>query len=235
MKKVSLNRLIYLRVLLLIGAIALPLFYYLYDDETNIVSLRVVFGILAFLAFILTFSGRDILEKWLYNVIYILIFLSILSIHHTFWKSSMEPVWAVYHVIIFYGLGFVFHKKSLFIIFFGIFTAFTILICLFTKDPGIDEGLFLFLFLTSAVLLFVIMHTLIWTNKEMQNSYNKIEKYAFVNAHKLRGPIARMKGLMLLVEREEYKNNAELFKYLDQSIEEVDNVIRESQILLDQE
>lgn len=58
-----------------------------------------------------------------------------------------------------------------------------------------------------------------------QNQY--LKDYAFTNAHKVRGPLARILGLAMLIERE--KNNPEVFTYIEYILEsayELDEVIK---------
>lgn len=65
----------------------------------------------------------------------------------------------------------------------------------------------------------------------------QLEEFAFINAHKLRGPLSRIKGLVYLIQKdpnvEEYRND--LMNYLSVSAEELDEVVKHITKKLDED
>ncbi len=73
------------------------------------------------------------------------------------------------------------------------------------------------------------------TNK-INDQLNQLSKYAHMNSHELRAPLARMLGLMQLIKREEnVVQMKELLNMLYDSSTELDHVIREMNRLLEKE
>ncbi|HTJ50298.1 MAG TPA: hypothetical protein VL443_12630 [Cyclobacteriaceae bacterium] len=64
----------------------------------------------------------------------------------------------------------------------------------------------------------------------------RIIHHAFINAHKVRSPLARILGLVNLIghEAELNKNGQELLKHLNQSANELDDILKEVRVNLDQ-
>ncbi len=71
----------------------------------------------------------------------------------------------------------------------------------------------------------------------IQEQNDKLIKYAFINSHEIRGPLARLLGLQYLMslEKGDYKNN-KTFKLLCDTTKELDEVISQaSQLLADED
>jgi two-component system sensor histidine kinase/response regulator len=68
------------------------------------------------------------------------------------------------------------------------------------------------------------------------NQNKRIIHHAFINAHKVRSPLARILGLVNLIghEAELNKNGQELLKHLNQSAAELDDILKEVRVNLDQ-
>ena len=68
------------------------------------------------------------------------------------------------------------------------------------------------------------------------NQNKRIIHHAFINAHKVRSPLARILGLVNLIghEAELNKNGQELLKHLNQSATELDDILKEVRVNLDQ-
>lgn len=66
--------------------------------------------------------------------------------------------------------------------------------------------------------------------QEIEAQNNRLKEYAFYNAHKLRGPFCRIKGLIMLLEivnDEHEKENIE--RLVEESVKELESVIQEIQ------
>ena len=71
---------------------------------------------------------------------------------------------------------------------------------------------------------------------KINHQLDQLKKYAFMNSHELRAPLARMLGLLNLLKREKDQEEIkELLHYLHQSSTELDNVIRAMNRLLERE
>lgn len=70
--------------------------------------------------------------------------------------------------------------------------------------------------------------------KEIEERNEKLESYAFYNAHKLRGPYCRILGLISLRKIVEVEEREEIDRLLDQCMLELEQVIREIQEIVDQ-
>ncbi|GCC51895.1 multi-sensor signal transduction multi-kinase [Chryseotalea sanaruensis] len=74
------------------------------------------------------------------------------------------------------------------------------------------------------------------SNQELKNNLRKIERFNFIAAHNLRGPVARILGLCMLVEKEEpIKDsiNYEIIEKLKYSTRELDIIIHDLILVLD--
>ncbi|MFT5617089.1 MAG: signal transduction histidine kinase [Arenicella sp.] len=70
----------------------------------------------------------------------------------------------------------------------------------------------------------------------LERQRNQLKEYTFANSHKVRGPLARMLGLVYLIQREGDdipENIKQYLAMLAQSSEEMDNVIKEMNKLLE--
>jgi light-regulated signal transduction histidine kinase (bacteriophytochrome) len=66
--------------------------------------------------------------------------------------------------------------------------------------------------------------------QKIETQNNRLKEYAFYNAHKLRGPFCRIKGLIMLLEivnDEHEKENIE--RLVEESVKELESVIQEIQ------
>jgi tetratricopeptide (TPR) repeat protein len=72
--------------------------------------------------------------------------------------------------------------------------------------------------------------------KRIQEQHQRLVDYAFFNAHKVRGPLARMMGLMNILREGNAPNTEQeiLLRSLDISAKELDNVVREINQMLDE-
>lgn len=70
--------------------------------------------------------------------------------------------------------------------------------------------------------------------KEIEERNQKLESYAFYNAHKLRGPYCRILGLISLRKIVEIEEREEIDRLLDQCMLEMEQVIHEIQRIVDQ-
>ena len=63
--------------------------------------------------------------------------------------------------------------------------------------------------------------------EELQKKNKALEEYAFINAHKLRGPLASILGLINLIEKTNLDAEARVInKHLQQSADELDDIVR---------
>ena len=63
--------------------------------------------------------------------------------------------------------------------------------------------------------------------EELQKKNNALEEYAFINAHKLRGPLASILGLINLIEKTNLDAEARVInRHLQQSADELDDIVR---------
>ncbi len=73
-------------------------------------------------------------------------------------------------------------------------------------------------------------------NQELKNNLRKIERFNFIAAHNLRGPVARILGLCMLVEKEEPMKdsiNYQIIEKLKYSTKELDTIIHDLILVLD--
>jgi ABC-type multidrug transport system fused ATPase/permease subunit len=70
--------------------------------------------------------------------------------------------------------------------------------------------------------------------EEIEQRNEKLESYAFYNAHKLRGPYCRILGLISLRKIVEVEERQEIDRLLDTCMLELEQVIREIQEIVDQ-
>jgi signal transduction histidine kinase len=71
--------------------------------------------------------------------------------------------------------------------------------------------------------------------QSLQLKNQQLTEYAFVNAHTLRGPLARLLGLCLLLEKEPDQHECrQIIRYVLQSAYEMDDVVRNINHLLDE-
>lgn len=73
-------------------------------------------------------------------------------------------------------------------------------------------------------------------NQELKNNLRKIERFNFIAAHNLRGPVARILGLCMLVEKEEpikESINYQIIEKLKYSTKELDTIIHDLILVLD--
>ncbi len=72
--------------------------------------------------------------------------------------------------------------------------------------------------------------------EELAEQNHRLSAYAFFNAHKLRGPLARLMGLVSLWKEASNENEKqELASYIDQTTQEFDRVVNEIAIILHQD
>ncbi len=70
----------------------------------------------------------------------------------------------------------------------------------------------------------------------LEKQRNQLKEYAFANSHKVRGPLARMLGLIYLIKREDTEipeNIKQYLKMLAESSEEMDSIIKSLNRLLE--
>lgn len=73
-------------------------------------------------------------------------------------------------------------------------------------------------------------------NQELKNNLRKIERFNFIAAHNLRGPVARILGLCMLVEKEEPIHDSidyQIIEKLRYSTKELDTIIHDLILILD--
>lgn len=72
--------------------------------------------------------------------------------------------------------------------------------------------------------------------EQINKQLDRLRKYAYMNSHELRAPLARILGLLALLKHEPEANQwNELLTYMEESSKELDEVIREMNRLLDKE
>lgn len=73
-------------------------------------------------------------------------------------------------------------------------------------------------------------------NQELKDNLKKIERFNFIAAHNLRGPVARILGLCMLIEKEEPEHdsiNYQIIEKLKFSTRELDTIIHDLILILD--
>jgi signal transduction histidine kinase len=73
-------------------------------------------------------------------------------------------------------------------------------------------------------------------NQELKNNLRKIERFNFIAAHNLRGPVARILGLCMLIEKEEPKYDSidyQILEKLKYATRELDTIIHDLILILD--
>ena len=61
---------------------------------------------------------------------------------------------------------------------------------------------------------------------ELEKKNKALEEYAFINAHKLRSPVASILGLVNLLAKSEQKDDAKVIEHLKQSADKLDDIVR---------
>ncbi|MEL6534567.1 MAG: hypothetical protein AAFQ98_04105 [Bacteroidota bacterium] len=70
---------------------------------------------------------------------------------------------------------------------------------------------------------------------ELQTQNDRLAEYAFINAHLLRAPLARIQGLVYLIELSgKIPNNDLLFTHLQESVEEFNEVVQKINTLVEE-
>lgn len=73
-------------------------------------------------------------------------------------------------------------------------------------------------------------------NQDLKNNIRKIERFNFIAAHNLRGPVARILGLCMLIEKEEVDKDSINYQIIDKlkySTRELDEIIHDLILILD--
>lgn len=78
-------------------------------------------------------------------------------------------------------------------------------------------------------------HEISQKNKELVNTINQLEQFSYVLAHNLRAPVARLLGLLTILDRDNLSapQNVQILNFLDQSAHELDTIIKDLNKLLD--
>jgi signal transduction histidine kinase len=71
--------------------------------------------------------------------------------------------------------------------------------------------------------------------QELEERNTRLKEYAFINAHLLRAPLCRIKGLTYLVEKEQDGNDKQLMALLKASNEELEEIIHKITTILSEE
>jgi tetratricopeptide (TPR) repeat protein len=69
--------------------------------------------------------------------------------------------------------------------------------------------------------------------KELENQNKQLSEYAFINSHLLRSPVAKILGLINILESNPQTDEKEIKAYLKQSCEELDAIVKKITIALD--
>jgi len=216
------GRLNYFRSLLLLGSIALPI-WALYHDFT-LLGFRFLFGLFSALLFAGSYRFEWV-KLYLDRIIYALICISVITINKTLYTSNIEPVWAIYHITIFFGLSAVFKNIKWLLFFIIAYSIGTFYASTGAAHPIVDPYKFLFLYACSAIIMIIIAYSYSWTT-------HKIEKYAHNMAHNLRAPVARICGLMEL-NKIDKSNSSEYLKMLDKEVDDLNRITKNLQKNLD--
>lgn len=212
------GRLNYFRSLLLLGSIGLPV-WALYHEFT-IFSIRIFFGILSALLFLGSYK-ISFLKKNLDKIIYVLICVSVAPINKTLFTSDLDPIWAIYHITIFFGLSAVFRNLNWLVAFVLLYSIGTVASSIGAVHPNIDPFKFLFLYGCSVTIMLIIAYSYTWTTL-------KIDKYAHGTAHHLRAPVARIRGLIELYKLDK-SNHPTYLKLLEKEVEDLNNITKDHQ------
>ncbi len=71
--------------------------------------------------------------------------------------------------------------------------------------------------------------------RELEDRNERLKEYAFINAHLLRAPLCRIKGLTYLVEKDRDGNEEKLLELLKTSNEELEEIIRKITSILSED
>lgn len=181
-----------------------------------------MFGLLAGMLFVLSFHSKWVRER-LERITYFLVYISVFSVSFTLFKSNLDPIWSTYHIALFFGLSAVFRNLKWFGIHVILYSIGTIAAVMFVSDPAIDTDKFIFIYSFSAAIMIVVAYSYTWT-------IQKIEHYAYHNAHELRAPVARIQGLL---ELESMDISSKYLDLLKKEAEDLDKMTRKSQKILE--
>ena len=213
---ISEGRLNYFRSMLGLGFIFFPLWALILDFKFY--SLRLHFGMIAGWIIVLSFRSMWV-RRNLRDIVYGLLYLCTILLNYKFIGQGLQPLWAIYHAVVFIGIGLVFRDFKYLVIYVLLFLTCTWIATMLIEDPVVDKWKFLILF-TSASFVILINATAHWW------SIRKIEQFQFANAHELRAPLARILGIINIYEA---LPPEELKELLSKEAKDLDKVVQELQ------
>lgn len=214
------NRLNFFRGMLFIGLVFFPLWTLTHDFHWD--SLRLLLGLICGWLLVISFRIRWI-QKYIEVLLYYLLYIAAAIITYKFRGQLDDPVWYIYHVVIFIGLALVFRRIRFLVVFVLIYGIGTAISIFSAAEPVISPKKFIVLFVVSGFV--VVTQAIV-----IRYLFRRIDSFAFATAHKLRAPIARLKGLSNI---EQHISQKQFRKLILQEIDEADEVLKITQKQLD--
>ena len=109
----------YYRIVMTAGFIFFPLWAITYDFTWA--SNRLILGMYSGLIVVLSYRVRFVRERirfFLYGLIYLATIIS----SYQFYHQSLDPLWALYHTMVYIGFGLIFRRLSPFLAFIILYT-----------------------------------------------------------------------------------------------------------------
>ena len=154
------GKLNYFRSLLFLGLLAFPMWSFLYEGA--FLSARVFFGLAGGLVLAASFHSEWMRHN-LERIVYGLMYLGTITINIKLYSTSLDPLWAIYHISTFVGISVMFRKIKFLVIFFVLYTISTYVASFLIEEPGIEVYKFLFLYTVSTIIMAIIASSYRWT------------------------------------------------------------------------
>lgn len=230
----------FMRKFLLLGTVFLPLFSIIYNPQSILkgaIDVRMISGFACLLLYILSYKSQFV-KKNLQLILHMLVFLAIPYMNYVLYKSNFNHIWMIYHLIMFTAMSSLFFRKDKYLVFVLHFASCFAIAYYMAETVIIEKELMGFLMLGFVAINYVLHNSFLLNLNELRNSSqhlakqnDALKKYAFMNAHKIRGPLARVIGLVNLMRYD--GNKSKEMKLLGDASNELDQVIRSAQEKLD--
>lgn len=233
---IAFDKVQYTRKFLILGSILLPCFSLFYNPGNfgvGLFDVRMIAGIVCLLLYISSWKSK-FAKNHLFEILQIIAILVIPYMNYVLYSYKFESIWVVFHFLMFTALSSLYFRKLRYLIF-----VFYYLICFAfaffaTEIPADEKRLLAFLMIAFIIVNYVLFNSFLMSVNSLEISSRRLveqnkafKKYAFLNAHKIRGPLARILGLIYLQKLEGI--NTKEFSLLDRAAEELDHEIKKAQ------
>jgi hypothetical protein len=230
------DKLQFVRKFLFLGTVFLPLFSILYNPQIitkGLFDIRMISGLFCFALFLLSFKSKFV-KKYLLSTLHVVAFLAIPYMSYVLYTYNFSLVWVVYHFIMFTAFSSLFFKKKLYLGFIIVYISCFAMALYKSEEILMETRLISFLMVAFIIINYVLFNSFLLNLDNLDKSTKQLilqnkalKKYAFLNAHKIRGPLARVLGLVDLIHLQGLKSQETAL--LDESAKELDKEIISAQ------